>query len=372
MTKRDYYEILGVSRNASIDEIKSAYRRLALKYHPDRVPENQKKEAEEKFKEISEAYAVLSDPEKRANYDRFGHAGIDQQYTAEDIFRSADFSEFSDIFGGTSFADLFSEFFGGSIFGRRERRSPHRGSDLQTHISITLEDAFYGTNKEITYYRAKVCSTCSGTGAKPGSKPVRCPLCKGRGVISEGSFFFSIQRTCPECKGKGTIIRDRCRTCSGRGLVRERQTLKIKIPAGIISGTSLRVRGKGNESTDGPAGDLYVIVAIEPDEKFERRGDDLYMRIEIPYPVAVFGGKIKVNTIDRAVKMKIPAGCKDGQVFKLKGFGMPHLNSTHRGDLYVSISIFVPQKTSSSEKKILEDYMDEMKKNHPDLFKDIS
>jgi len=371
LTKKDYYEILGVSKNATVDEIKSAYRRLALKCHPDRVPEDQKKEAEEKFKEISEAYAVLSDPEKRANYDRFGHAGINQQYTSEDIFRNADFSEFSDIFGG-SFADLFSEFFGGGIFGRGRRNTSRRGSDLQTRISITLEEAFYGTNKEITYHRAKVCPICSGTGAKPGSKPVKCPLCKGRGVVSEGSFFFSIQRTCPECAGKGTIIKDRCRTCGGKGLVKESQSLKIKIPAGIISGTSLRVRGKGNESPEGPSGDLYVIVAIEPNEKFERKGDDLYTKIEIPYPLAVFGGKIKVNAIDKSVKMKIPAGCKNGQVFKLKGYGMPHLNSTHRGDLYVIASIFVPQKTSSSEKKILEDYMNEMKKSHPDLFKDIS
>ncbi len=365
-SKRDYYEILGVSKDASVDEIKTAYRKLAMKYHPDRVEESKKKEAEEKFKEISEAYAVLSDPQKRAQYDRFGHAGFDQQYSTEDIFKNADFSDFSDLF---NFSDLFGDIFGGSFFSsRRRRQRTVMGQDVEVHISITLREAFEGCEKEITYFRAKICPDCGGTGAKPGTSPVRCPLCKGKGVITEGNFIFSVRRTCPECGGRGTIIKSKCKTCGGHGLVKKKETLKIKIPAGIVTGTSLRVRGKGYEAPQGEPGNLYVVVMIEPDENYQRKGDDLYTTVEIPYPTAVLGGKVSVPTLDGKVSMKIPSGCRNGQVFRIRGYGMRHLNSSSRGDLFAKVSIFVPRKVSSREKKILEEYRQILSRESPDLF----
>ncbi|MCD6412972.1 MAG: molecular chaperone DnaJ [Elusimicrobia bacterium] len=369
-TKRDYYEILGVSKGASVDEIKTAYRKLAMKYHPDRVAESGKKEAEEKFKEISEAYAVLSDPQKRAKYDRFGHAGFDQQYSTEDIFRSADFSDFSDIF---NFSDLFGSIFGrgsygGDFFSSGRKRRAARGQDVEIHLAITLKDAFEGCEKEITYLRAKKCPDCGGTGAKPGSFPIKCPLCKGRGVITEGNFIFSVRRTCPECGGRGTIIKQKCKTCGGHGLIKKKETLKIKIPAGIISGTSLRVRGKGYDSPDGEPGNLYAVVMIEASKKYQRKDDDLYTTVEIPYPIAVLGGKTSVETLDGKVNMKIPAGCRNGQVFRIRGYGMRHLNSSSRGDLFAKVSIFVPKKISSKEKKLLEEYQQILERENPELF----
>ncbi|MFH1958063.1 MAG: molecular chaperone DnaJ [bacterium] len=373
-SKRDYYEILGVSKNAAVDDLKASYRKLALKYHPDRVPEDKKKEAEEKFKEISEAYAVLSDPEKRVKYDKFGHAGIDQQYSSEDIFRGADFSSiFEDLGVG---GDIFSSFFRGSsgesFFGGRHRHAARPGGkDVEIQVAIELSEAFHGTEKEISYMRAKRCPSCGGAGAKPGTKPSKCPLCKGRGVVTEGSFIFSLQRTCPECGGRGSVIKHRCRTCGGHGLVKSRETLKVKIPPGVLSGTSLRVRGKGYESPEGIPGNLYVVVAIAPSEKFERDGTDLKTEVEIPYPVAVLGGKISVPTIDRNIQMKIPAGCKDGQVFRLGGYGMPRLNASYRGDLFVTVSIFVPQKISSKEKHFLEEYSELMAEEQSSFWKKL-
>jgi len=372
--KRDYYEILGVSKSAAAGELKSSYRKLALKYHPDRVPEDKKKQSEEKFKEISEAYAVLSDPEKRSKYDRFGHAGIDQQYSSEDIFRGADFSSiFEDLGFG---AEIFSSFAGGgsgeSFFGGRRRHAVSPGGkDVEIQVSIELPEAFHGTEKEISYMRAKRCSECAGTGAKPGTKPSKCPLCKGRGAVTEGSFIFSIRRACPECGGRGSVIRHKCKTCGGHGLVKNRETLKVKIPPGVMAGTSLRVKGKGYDSPEGIPGNLYVVVAIEPHEKFERAGTDLKTVMEIPYPTAVLGGKVAVPTIDRDIQMKISPGCRDGQVFRLRGYGMPRLNASYRGDLFVAISIFIPKKTSSKERKILEEYLKLMSEEQGSFWKKL-
>jgi len=362
-SKRDYYEVLGIEKNSDIAAIKSAYRHLALKYHPDRVPDEKKKEAEEKFKEISEAYAVLSDPQKRANYDKFGHAGIDQQYSYEDIFRQADFSDFSDILnnifgGGPGRGGGFSSFFSGGRFGARE--SAHRqttGRDVEIRVSITLEDAYGGCEKEVTYTRGVKCSSCDGSGAKAGTKPVRCPLCKGRGVITEGSFIFSVERICPECGGRGTVIKYKCGVCAGHGLEKKNEKIKVKIPRGVISGTSLRVRNKGYESPEGIPGNLYVVVQVEPHSAFERIENDLSTHIDIPYPVAVLGGKISVPTLEKDIQMKIPPSCKDGQVFRLKGYGMPRLNASYSGDLFVKIGIFIPSKISSKEKAFLEEYL---------------
>ncbi|MCD6311209.1 MAG: molecular chaperone DnaJ [Elusimicrobia bacterium] len=366
--KRDYYEILGVAKNAAAADIKSAYRKLALKHHPDRVPESEKKSAEEKFKKISEAYAVLSDSQKRQQYDQFGHAGIDSRYSTEDIFRGADFGDFSDILR-SAFASMGG--FGGSFGGGRSRGGAPRGQDIEMRMTIRLEEAFSGTEKEITYTRAKKCETCGGSGAKAGTKPSTCPMCKGRGFITEGSFIFSMQRPCPECAGRGQIIKHKCPSCAGHGLVKKKETLKIKVPRGVISGTSLRVKEKGYESPQGAAGNLYVLIEVMPHEKFERHENDLYTKIEIPFPVAVLGGTIKAHAIAKTVQMKIPAHCPDGQIFRLQGYGMPRLNASYSGDLFVTVSIHVPKKVPSKAKKLLEEYMKIMEENQKPFYKNI-
>ena len=365
--KQDYYDILGVARDAPAADIKSAYRKLALKHHPDRVAESEKKSAEEKFKKISEAYAVLSDAQKRQQYDRFGHEGIDSRYSREDIFRGADFGDFADIlrnaFGGGG---------GFESFGRgRSRREAQAGQDIETRVVITLEEAFTGTEKEISYSRAKKCETCLGTGAKAGTKASTCPLCKGRGYVTEGSFIFSMQRPCPECAGRGQVIKHKCPSCAGHGLVKKKENLKVKIPKGVISGTSLRVRDKGYESTQGIAGNLYVLIEVLPHKDFERRESDLYTRLEIPFPVAVLGGTVKARSIGKTVQMKIPPHCSDGQMFRLRGYGMPRLNAAYSGDLFVTVAIHVPKKVPPKAKKLLEEYMKIMEEEQKPFYKNL-
>ncbi len=365
--KRDYYEILGVAKGASAADIKSAYRKLALKHHPDRVGESEKKSAEEKFKKISEAYAVLSDQQKRQQYDRFGHAGIDSRYSTEDIFRGADFGDFSDIL-----RSVFTGMGGfGSFGGGRERGGTPRGQDLEMRLTVTLEEAFSGTEKEISYSRAKKCETCGGSGAKAGTKASTCPLCRGRGSITEGSFIFSMQRPCPECAGRGQVIKHKCPACAGHGLVKKKETLKIKVPRGVISGTSLRVKDRGYESTQGVAGNLYVLIEVMPHKNFERHENDLYTKIKIPFPVAVMGGAIKTPAINKTVQMKIPPHCPDGQIFRLQGYGMPRLNASYSGDLFVTVSIHVPKKVPSKAKKLLEEYMKIMEDDQKPFYKNL-
>ncbi|MBA3052637.1 MAG: molecular chaperone DnaJ [Candidatus Omnitrophota bacterium] len=365
--KRDYYDILGVARDAAAADIKSAYRKLALKHHPDRVGESEKKSAEEKFKKISEAYAVLSDPQKRQQYDRFGHEGIDSRYSQEDIFKNADFGDFADI--------LRSAFGGGtggfSFGGGRGRGGAQAGQDIETRMVITLEEAFTGTEKEITYSRAKKCDACGGSGAKPGTKASTCPLCRGRGVVTEGSFIFSMQRPCPECGGRGQIIKHKCPSCAGHGLVKKKENLKVKVPKGVVSGTSLRVKEKGYESPQGIAGNLYVLIEVLPHKDFERRESNLYTKIAIPFPVAVLGGTIKAQAINKTVQMKIPPHCPDGQVFRLRGYGMPHLNAAYSGDLFVTVVIHVPKKVPAKAKKLLEDYMKIMEEEQTPFYKNL-
>jgi molecular chaperone DnaJ len=353
MTKRDYYEILGVSKDSDKKEIKGAYRKLALKYHPDKNPN---KEAAEKFKEISEAYAVLSDDEKRQMYDQYGHAGIDQQFSTEDIFRGANFG---DIFRGMgfNFEDIFSQFFGGGGFTRRDRR--YRGADLRYDMELTLEEAYQGVKKEIQFPRTQTCETCNGSGAKPGSQPKICPVCGGTGQMKQSrrtAFgIFTQVTTCNKCYGQGKIIEHKCPSCRGSGLMQTRKTIKVSVPAGIDNGSQLRLQGEG-ESGPGGTGDLYVVVHIRPHHRFHRRNSDLYMVENISFLDAALGVKIDIETLGGEVDtLKIPEGTQYGDIFKLKKKGMPSIRGNGYGDLFVEIHVKTPQKLSRKAKKLLEE-----------------
>ncbi|HLD30345.1 MAG TPA: molecular chaperone DnaJ [bacterium] len=352
--KRDYYEVLGVSKSAAQEEIKKAYRQAALQWHPDRVTQEKKKEAEEKFKEISEAYAVLSDAQKRQQYDQFGHAGIDGQYSYEDIFRGADFSSvFSDLgFGGS---DFFSSVFG-DLFGGRSQasRASHFDKDLEYSATVTLEEVFLGAKKSFEIKHQKFCPACSGTGSKERQMR-KCPQCRGRGVIERQQFFFSFSQTCPQCAGQGQVSTRDCRTCGGQGRVIETDQISIRIPPGVDDGTVMRVRGKGNEIAQERRGDLFVYVRVAPHSHFQREGRDIHAKLQVPYHTAVLGGEISVQTLDGHVKMKIPSGTTPGRLFRLKGKGLPDLHSRAVGDEFVEIDIYVPQNLTPAQKKAIED-----------------
>jgi molecular chaperone DnaJ len=361
-TKRDYYEILGVKKNATLDEIKKAYREMALRYHPDRVPHEQKKEAEEKFKEISEAYAVLSDSQKRALYDQYGHAGIDQRYAYEDIFKGADFSSiFQDLgdfgFGGGLFDEIFSDL-GFDIFGGRQRqasRRPRRGRDLEIAIDISLEEASQGIEKTITVPRYEICSTCSGSGAKPGSKKVTCPQCRGSGRTVVSSGFFQLAQTCSRCRGEGSIIQTACPDCHGEGRQKVTRKIKVKIPAGVDTGSSLRVRQEGEEGTAG-RGDLYVIIEVRPHPVFQRHNNDILIEKAISLSKAILGGEIEVPTLDGKVEMKIPAGTQSGKIFRLRGKGIPDLHGRGVGDELVRVNVEIPTQLNSEQRRLIEEF----------------
>ena len=357
--KRDYYEVLGVSKNASKEEIKDAYRKLAMQYHPDR---NKAAEAEEKFKEISEAYAVLSDEEKRQQYDTLGHAGFDQRYTAEDIFRGADFeSIFRDI--GFGFGDLFRTFFGGG-FGGGFRERINRGQDLVYDLEITLEEAAKGTEKEILIPRTEKCEACGGSGASPGNSPKTCPKCDGAGKVKHmrrSSFAMYVQVTpCAECRGSGTLIESPCDECRGTGLVKRRRKINVRIPEGIDEGYQLRLRGEGEMGPNGgEAGDLYVLVHIKPHEMFMREGDDLWHVLMIGYPQAALGAEVTVPTLDGSTKVRIKPGTQAGETIRLKGKGMPRFRGYGKGDLLVRVGISVPEKLTSRQRELLEQLAEE-------------
>jgi len=354
IVKKDYYEILGVSKNASQKEIEEAYRRLAIQYHPDRHPSEKKEEMREKFKEISEAYAVLSDPNKRKQYDMYGHAGIDSSYTQEDIFSGVDFgSVFRDIGFDSVFEDLF-DFFG----VKTQRRGPQRGADIEIPVTITLEEAYKGTEKQISFYHTVVCPVCKGSGAKPGTSKKVCPKCKGQGTIVYSRGFFTFKETCPRCKESGEIVDIPCERCGGHGKIKQQESIVVKIPAGVDNGTSIRVKGKGEAGVEGgSSGDLYVAVRIQPHPVFVRQGDDLVCKIEIPYPVAVLGGEVEVPTIDGSkIKMAVPQGTQPGKVFRIKGKGMPDLHTGRKGDLYIEVSIQVPSKLNERQRTALREY----------------
>jgi molecular chaperone DnaJ len=359
--KRDYYEVLNVPRNASKEDIKKAYRQLALKYHPDR---NKSPEAEEKFKEISEAYAVLSDDDKRMQYDQFGHEGISGRYTWEDIFRDADFeSIFRDLgFGFGGFDSIFDMFFG----GRAHRRyGPQKGADLRYDLELTLEEAAFGFNKDIEVPSFDVCTTCHGSGAQPGTGPKKCPKCNGAGEIrhtkSFGFTYFTEIETCNECNGKGVFVENICRDCKGSGSVQRLRMIKLKIPPGIDDGYSLRLSGEGKPGNEGgPKGDLYVVVHVKPHKIFKREGSDIFCEAHVGFPQAALGTEIYVPTLDGKAKIKIPAGTQSGTLFRLKGKGVPHLHGWGRGDQFVKVVVQTPTKLTRRQKELLMELAKEM------------
>jgi molecular chaperone DnaJ len=346
----DYYEVLGVQRGATSDQIKSAYRKAALKWHPDRNPES-KHEAEEKFRQASEAYSVLSDEQKRAVYDRFGHAGLDGRGFETSGFNASIFDEFQDIFG-----DLFGfdQAFGGRA-GRRGRGSRgQRGADLRYDVSLSFEDAAAGVTTKVQLARHEVCESCQGTGAKPGTGMATCRTCGGRGQMSYQQGFFSITRTCPACQGAGQVIREACEKCRGQGRIERERTLEVGIPAGVESGTRLRMTGQGEPGTNGgPPGDLYIFLEVKEHAFFERRGADLYSTIPISYPQAALGAKIAIPTLKGEEELEIPEGTQSGQIFRVKGKGLPNPHGG-RGDLYVSVRVDVPSKLTREQRRVLE------------------
>jgi len=360
-TKQDYYKILGVKKNAPLDEIKKAYRESVLRYHPDRVPPEQKKEAEEKFKEISEAYAVLSDPEKRVLYDQYGHAGIGQRYAYEDIFKGADFRTiFRDLgeFGiGESLFDRIFGDFGFDFFSSRTREGAarRRGQDLQVAVDINLEDAVTGIEKTIYIPRYELCSTCGGTGARPGTKKNICSQCRGSGRIVSSIGFFSVTQTCPKCRGEGSVITTPCSDCRGEGRVKITKTIKVKIPSGVDNGSHLRIRGEGEAGTSG-RGDLYVIINVKPHPIFERHNNDILTQIAISLSKAILGGEVQVPALDGKVRMKIPAGTQSGAIFRLKNKGIPELHGRGRGDELVRVIVNIPTHLTSEQRKIMEEF----------------
>ncbi|MCU0666164.1 MAG: molecular chaperone DnaJ [Candidatus Omnitrophica bacterium] len=360
-TKRDYYEILGIKKGASLDEVKNAYRQMALRFHPDRVPQEQKKEAEEKFKEISEAYAILSDANKRALYDQYGHSGIDQKYAYEDIFKGADFnSVFQGMgdfgVGGGLFEEVFSDL-GFDIFGSQGRRGnrSRRGRDLEIAVNITLEEAYQGVEKTINLPRYEVCAVCSGTGAKPGSKKNTCSKCRGSGRIIASNGFFQVAQTCTACSGEGSVIQSACPECKGQGRVKVTRKIKVKIPAGVDTGSNLRIRQEGEYGTAG-RGDLYVAIEVSAHPFLERHGNDLITEIKVSLAKAVLGAQVEVPTLSGKVSMKIPAGTQSASVFRLKEKGMPDVHTREIGDQLVKVDVEIPRNLNQEQRKAMEEF----------------
>jgi molecular chaperone DnaJ len=350
VSKRDYYEVLGVSKSATDQEIKSAYRKLALKYHPDRNPGN--KPAEDKFKEAAEAYAVLADADKRHLYDRFGHAGLGAAATGGQGFDPTVFTGFEDILGGLG--DIFG--FGDLFGGARRRGGPQRGADLRYDLEISFEESATGTETSIQIPRQETCETCHGTGAAAGSKPVTCPQCQGRGQLRYQQGFFTVARTCGQCRGSGQVISNPCAACRGAGRVQRDRKLTVKIPAGIATGQRLRLAGEGESGAGGgPSGDLYVVVHVQEHEFFQREGNDLYCEIPLNYPTVALGGEITIPTLEGEESFKVPEGSQTGTTFRLRGRGMPDVTGRGgRGDLLITVKVLTPKKLTREQKKLLE------------------
>jgi molecular chaperone DnaJ len=349
MAKRDYYEVLGVSRNASEAELKKAYRRAAQKYHPDRNPGD--KGAEESFKECKEAYEVLNDPRKRTAYDQFGHAGVEPSMGGG---ARAGGASFSDIFG-----DVFGDIFGGAARGPGSR--VYRGSDLRYNLELSLEEAVFGTSVKIRIPTMVTCSACGGTGAREGSTPTTCSTCGGYGQVRMQQGFFSVQQTCPRCQGSGTIISDPCRTCHGQGRVSEQKTLSVKVPAGVDMGDRIRLAGEGEAGENGgPPGDLYVQVSVKPHPIFSREDNNLYCEVPIGFVTAAMGGELEVPTLDARVNLKIPPETQTGRLFRLRGKGVKPVRGGPVGDLLCRVIVETPVKLNARQKELLREFERQM------------
>lgn len=347
MSKRDYYEILGVSRTASDQEIKSAYRRLAVRYHPDKNPNDAS--AEEKFKQAAEAYGVLSDAEQRRRYDRFGHAGVSSSAGAS--WGAPGFGGIEDILGDLfGFGDVFSGSRGGS-----RRSSAQRGADLRYDLEITLEEAAAGMTAQLRIPRLESCEKCKGSGAAPGTNPETCTTCSGMGQVRYQQGFFSVARTCHVCRGSGRVIGTPCSDCKGGGRIEREKSMEVKIPAGVETGSRMRVQGEGESgASGGPPGDLYVVIHVGEHEQFERQGSNLYSSVPITFAQAALGAEIPVRTLNDEQPLKIPVGTQTGTVFRLKGQGMPVLGGRGRGDLFVSVTVVTPTSLTREQRRLLE------------------
>jgi len=348
--KRDYYDVLGVQRNVSEEEVKRAYRKLAVKFHPDKNPDDP--HAEEKFKEIGEAYDVLMDLDKRAAYDRFGHAAFAQGTAARGGFHDP-FDIFREVFGGAG-GGIFETFFGG-VGTRGEDRQ--RGSDLRYDMQIKLEEAAFGVEKEIEIQKLDTCDKCQGSGAEPGSRTINCPACGGRGQVISSRGFFQVSQTCPRCRGAGQIIEKPCRQCQGEGRLEKMSRIMLKIPAGIADGSRLRSSRNGEAGTrGGPHGDLYVVIHIKEHKIFQREDDNLYCEVPIPFSSAAFGGELDVPTLEGKAHLKVPTGTQSGQIFKLRGKGIVNVNGRERGDLLARLIVEVPTRLNAEQRQKLEEF----------------
>ncbi|MBQ0930906.1 molecular chaperone DnaJ [Ideonella sp. 4Y16] len=361
MAKRDYYEILGVAKNASEDDIKKAYRKLAMKYHPDRNQGDDAKAAEEKFKEAKEAYEMLSDAQKRAAYDQYGHAGVDPNAGMGRGGPGAEgFGGFAEAFG-----DIFGDIFGGGQGGGRRGggQQVYRGADLSYAMEITLEEAANGKDSQIRIPSWDNCDTCGGTGAKPGTKAKTCTTCNGSGTVHMRQGFFSIQQSCPHCHGTGKIIPEPCTACNGAGKIKRQKTLEVKIPAGINEGMRIRSAGNGEPGQNGgPPGDLYIEIRIKPHEIFERDGDDLHCTVPIGLTTAALGGTVEVPTLSGKVEIELPEGTQHGKTFRLRGKGIKGIRSAYPGDLFTHVSIETPVKLTEHQRKLLKELDESFKK----------
>ena len=357
MAKQDYYQVLGVEKSASPEEIKRAYRRMAIKHHPDKNPGN--KEAEAKFKECAEAYEVLSDPEKRKQYDQYGHEGL----------RGTSMHDFSrmnveDIFSMPGFEDFFGSIFGGGGHRGGRRGGPGRGYDLETGVELTLEEVSHGTEKTIEFTRQDRCPECKGTGAKPGTQPARCPLCGGSGQVAKGGGFFQMVSTCPQCRGAGQIIKNPCPACAGSGRVPKKRMVTIKIPSGVHEGQGIRVAGEGEPGRDGgPNGDLYVYVRVRPHEFLQRDGNDLIAVVPISFTQAALGATIEVPSLDGTRQLKVPPGTQYGSLFRIRGQGLPDVRTGRAGDELVQVTIETPANLNGKQEELLREFAQTENKN---------
>jgi molecular chaperone DnaJ len=354
--KKDYYELLGISKGASADEIKAAYRKQAIRYHPDRNPDD--KSAEGQFKLINEAYEVLSDGQKRAAYDRFGHAGVNGTAGGQGAGNAGGFGGFSDM-GDVDLGDILGNIFGGGdpFGGGRRRQESSRGQDLAVEATVTLKEAYEGSKKAVRINRAERCETCNGSGAKPGTNVTTCKTCGGAGQVRSQRSIFVMAQTCPTCHGEGKVIQSPCQSCRGAGAIEKESTVTVRVPPGVREGTSLRIAGSGQAGfRGGPTGDLFVVVHIAPDEDFTREGDDLYSEEHVSIPQSAMGCEIHVDTMEEPVLIKVPPGTQSGALFRLRDRGMPHLGSRGQGDQFVKVVVDVPKDLNAKQRDLLREF----------------